>query len=159
MTSRTAVAVAVVATLVGATVATVAPRAEAANVFSVRIPATESGSPCTAEPVVLQGQAHLVLSVTEDAAGGFRLVFHADEHVRGSTASGVQYVGSNTHTHRTNLTPGGTVTFTDRVHLNIVRQGEGAAGDDFYLHAIYHFTVNANGEMTVEVDRTFVTCK
>lgn len=159
MTSRIAVALAVVGTLGSATVAAVPPHAEAANVLNVRLPATESGSPCTPEPVVLKGQAHLVLSVTEDAAGGFRLHFHADEHVRGSTASGIQYVGTNTHTHRTNLTPGGTETFTDRVHLNVVRQGEDVAGDDFYLHAVYHFTVNANGELTAEVDRTFVTCR
>lgn len=159
MTSRIAVAVAVVATLGAAIVATLPSSAEAANVFNIRLPATESGSPCTAESVSLRGQAHLVLSVTEDAAGGFRLVFHADEHVRGSTAGGVRYVGSNTHTHRTNLTPGGTITHTDRVHLNVIRQGEGVADDDFYLHAIYHITVNANGEPTVEVDRTFVTCR
>ncbi len=156
---RFAPAAVVVATVIAATVAIVAPRAEAANIFNLRFPATETGSPCTAEPVVLEGQAHVVLSVTEDAAGGFRLVFHADEQVRGATGSGVQYVANNTSLHRTNLTPGGAITFTDRFHLNIIRQGEGVASDDFYLHAVYHITVNANGEPTAEVDRTFVTCR
>ncbi len=126
--------------------------AQAANDLNVRFPVIEVGSPCTSEPIVVQATAHIVV-----AEGDLYFRFHANEAGTGTTETGVLYVTNNTF-RSSFQNRGGALAFTELFHLNIIRQGETLAADDFTIHGIIHLTETPQG-VKAEVDNLRVSCR
>lgn len=113
-------------------------------------------NPCTGEPVVGTGDLRIMIHETEDERGGVHTTFHlVPENLTAISAAGTQYrvVGSG-HEHA-NGKPDAATTSTFRDMFNMF--GEGSA-DNFKVYAVFHITVNANGEPTAVVENERVQC-
>ena len=134
-------------------------QAEAQNeTTNERIPlAFRMTNPCTGEKVAVKGTVHYVVHFTQDAAGGYQFVDHTTFQGRGVGTSGAKYVGkqvSNSHgTYRQNH------TFKFMAYTKFSRQGADPRKDDFQARLVFHFTRNADGEITVEFERSETECK
>jgi hypothetical protein len=106
-------------------------------------------SPCTAEPVLLNGFLNQALHVSTDANGGQHVSNTLTGHLRGETADGQTYIFNETSVVEANVTAAEEFTVVQR--LQFVRTGEGVPEDDFFLLAVTHVTLNANGEPTSSV--------
>jgi hypothetical protein len=102
------------------------------------------------DPVVLAGELHFLGTTVVNASGTFVSVnqFNA-QHISGTGLSGAHYefVGANRSTFV--VLPEGTRTFTWVVDFNIIG---GGTGPDTSAMTVLHFTVNANGDLTADVD-------
>lgn len=115
--------------------------------------------PCAAggagEVVVLSGNLHVLLQTTINDNS-----FHAKAHVQPQGISGTGSVTGDTY-HGTGVTQSqfnGTVgeEFTFINNFRIIGQGR---GNNLLIHETFHVTVNANGEITAEVDNFRSECK
>jgi hypothetical protein len=142
--------------LLGPTGATAGPA------FTTTTPFPFSGSnPCTGELLEGTGQLHFLLTSNEsgNVPGTGNVQFHLDTTISGLQAvttfpiPGKKYVVINeeglTDTFDSDVAPfHQTVEHT----FQLVRSGEDGTigGDDFYEKFLAHFTVNANGIVTVD---------
>jgi hypothetical protein len=94
---------------------------------------------------------HEVAHNTIDANGGFHLKLQL--HIKGQGVgvdSGDKYVYNDLSNEHFNSTGPFNETFTST--FKIIRQGSDTA-DDLNATALFHITVNANGEVTTEFER------
>ncbi|MBI2852663.1 MAG: hypothetical protein HYX84_06145 [Chloroflexi bacterium] len=146
---------------VALTIGTVVPaNAEVVTNISVPInvlvfvPCANGGA---GELVSLSGNLHVLVTVTEDEAGGFHL--SASNNPQGISGTGLttgaNYRGTGVTRQELNLTNGASeVTFVN--NFRIIGQG---TGNNFLVHQTVHLTVNANGEVTADVVIDSVDCK
>jgi len=66
----------------------------------------------------------------------------------GETASGLRLVSPNHQTTQIRGDLAAQQNHTETFEGNIILQGESTGMDDLHAHAIFHFTFNANGELT-----------
>lgn len=126
---------------------------------STKVPIDESVYiPCADEDVLLSGTLHFVFSVTIDAIGSAHLVIHTQP-------MGVKGVGKTTGdiykmtgVNRSTMNILGLSPYIHTVVDNYRIIGPGKENNSL-LHAIYHITVNANGEATAVVSTVSVECK
>jgi hypothetical protein len=116
-------------------------------------------NPCTGDLLWAGGDLHIVESVTYDRNGGVHTIVHTN--YQGWTAEvisgpnvGAEYVASNSPTSSNNMKKGETKT-TSQV-INFVGKGH---APNVKVRFLQHITVNANGEVTAEVDVHETTCK
>jgi hypothetical protein len=116
-------------------------------------------NPCNGEELVsLEGDIHIVISMTEDGNGGFHFGVLNESHFSGIGAmTGAQYRGffnSNGHFHVLQPFPQiftvaspGTMTIS--------------SGDvpNFIVLFVSHLTINANGEVTVDKNEFRTECR
>lgn len=115
------------------------------------------------EEIIVRGTIHTVLNITEDRDGGFHFVGHTNYQE-------AEAVGVQTGEHFV-ITLGGAsainewvgdpskMEFTTATTGVLVRQGEdGTHMDDTLVHMTFHFTQNANGEVTAEVEQFDLRC-
>lgn len=128
---------------------------------NVQIPTTISVFvPCAAggagEVVVLSGTLHVLFHTTIDDSGGIHGMYHYQpQGISGTgltTGDSYQATGETLGTIYSRV--GGEVT--DVNNFKIIGQGP---GNNFLVHENFHFTVNANGEVTAFVDNFSVECK
>lgn len=116
--------------------------------------------PCAAggagEEVRLAGMLSILTHVTIDARGGYHAkVQLRPQGVRGEgLTTGDRYVGTGVTQEQVNGTVGSQRTFVD--NYRIIGQGN---GNNYLVHETHHVTVNANGEVTAEVDNFSVECR
>ena len=110
---------------------------------------------CTGEDVEFHGDIHEVYSVTVDGNGGFHVSYKINyaEATGTGLSSGDHYQVSGTYADNFNMIPG--VVYTEVHHGQIIRPGKGGNG---LFHFTYHYTINANGELTSYVDKVDITC-
>jgi hypothetical protein len=121
----------------------------------VFVPCADGGA---GEEVLLTGFLHVLITETTDANG----VAHFMSHFQpmGIVGTGLttddMYRGTGVEKETTNNAspPPSEDTFVS--NFRIIGQGP---GNNFLLHQLFHVTVNANGEVTVEVDNLSVDCK
>ena len=113
---------------------------------------------CTGEMVEVSGNLHEVIHQT---INGKRVTFTSHYQPMGlqgyGTVSGSMYnaTGVTRQVHSFSLTGAQqTFTFVNRFHF----VGTGGAAS-FYIKQTSHFTVNANGELTSQVDNFDATCE
>jgi hypothetical protein len=114
---------------------------------------------CSGERVTLDVRVHFVGIETTTPNGRLISGSHlASVAGTATTESGARYVfrdGSNTTSTDASLTgPVGASTFTSTLRLRLMRTGRGGStDDDLIFRALFHVTVNANGDTTVQLDR------
>jgi hypothetical protein len=119
--------------------------------FFVQCPAGDYG-----EEVHVTGKLHLLVHVTFDNTGGVHVKIQSnDQGVSGTgLTSGDIYHRTVTINGEFNIKVGQQATIVR--NLNFIGQGN---ANDFLLHMLIHFTVNANGTVTAEVFDFNVECK
>lgn len=116
--------------------------------------------PCAAggagEWVDLNGPLHILFRTTIDDNGGFHSMVHFQP--QGISGTGLTTGDSYQATGETLETFNGKVGFEDTYVNNFKIIGQGP-GNNFLVHNTIHFTVNANGEVTADVDNSSVECR
>jgi hypothetical protein len=123
---------------------------------TVFVPCANGGA---GEEVHLTGELHMLATLTEDGAGGMHIKWHSQpQGVSGvGLITGDKYRGTGVTQEETNIRPGGFPyedTFVN--NFRIIGQGK---GNNYLVHQVLHVTINANGEITAEVDNYSVECK
>jgi hypothetical protein len=94
--------------------------------------------------VDLTGNAHIVLHVTVDNAGGL----HINVQASGTgTPSGANYQGGAELNGDLNLNSGGAGEVTVNLSIRLIGQGQ---TPDLRGHLLFHVTSDANGVLTAE---------
>lgn len=108
------------------------------------------------ETVVLEGTIHFTFHAKFDSAGGLHIHSLANpQGVRGyGQLTGDKYQGTGVAKENFTLLPGQTSTFID--NFRIIGQGP---GNNLLIHQNTHYTINANGDITAEVDNFSAECK
>jgi hypothetical protein len=116
------------------------------TVIDMSVDGTTMPNPCTGETVTMSGSRQFVTHVTFDDAGGFHLkINQVNQGISAVSASGNEYrVAGGSHFERY-WQGAAPRTETQTVAFQFISQG---SADNFTQHAIFHFTVNANGEVT-----------
>ena len=110
---------------------------------------------CSGEDVEFHGYIHEVYRVTDDGNGGFHIGANINYAQATGTglSSGDHYQVSGAYADNFNLKAG--EVYTSVHHGQIIRPGKEGNG---LFHFTYHYTINANGEMTSYVDKFDVKC-
>jgi hypothetical protein len=114
---------------------------------------------CTGEFVTFEGTQHIVGHSTEDASGGAHFWIRLHSQVQGVSTSGAKYVARGNTSFHDNISSESAANFTFMETIQFIRQGSETAEDDFQSKFLFHVTVNANGELTSEVEQVDVECK
>ena len=121
--------------------------------FSVFIPCADGGN---GELVVFEGFLHSLTAETFDRNGGVHIKTHFQP--QGLTGVGLttgeKYQATGVTQDQFNAKLGQTYTLVN--NFRIIGQGP---GNNFLVHETYHFTINANGTVTVGHDNFTVDCK
>lgn len=116
--------------------------------------------PCAAggagEVVVFEGNLHVLTALTVDNKGGFHLKTHAQPQGLSGVGlvTGDKYQATGVTQDQTNVKAGQTYTYVN--NFRMIGQGP---GNNYTVHTTFHYTVNANGELTVVHDNTKIDCK
>jgi hypothetical protein len=115
-------------------------------------------NPCTGEVVHVTGTVLTVIHLTQDASGGgHRIVQSINQGIQGVSDTGTRYVapgGFNEATSDNGPNAQSNLTAISRSHL--VSQ---TSTDNFFVLFVTHGTVNANGEVTVVVEKLIAECQ
>jgi hypothetical protein len=106
---------------------------------------------CNGELVDVLVDIHVLSRVTYDATGRAPLGSTINLIFRGTGANGEEYVGPSHQTTQLKLDPDfdTAATHTETFNFELVRKGEtGTHDDDLRTRAVFHFTIDANGELT-----------
>jgi hypothetical protein len=120
--------------------------------IAVFIPCADGGN---GELVQLSGNLHLLNHITVNDNG-----FHIKSHAQPQGISGLglttgdKYQGTGVSQDNFNLGPGETYTLVN--NFRIIGQGP---GNNLLVHGTLHYTINANGDLTVFFDKLSVGCK
>ena len=153
--------VVVVAVLAALFAAVTAPRGSADAVVTT-INATVPFSavfddPCTGEPVTLTGNLHVLIHITQNAAGGFEAKEHFQpQGIAGVGASGTEYQGTGVTQDATEDSPGPQFDSTFINNFRIISHG---TSSNYTAHDTVHVTFNANGDLTAVVANDSVECQ
>ena len=113
---------------------------------------------CTGEEVHLTGELVIRIRTTIDATGGIHAAFHlTPRHVRGvGVESGIAYhaVGGLRDSFNAAADFAPLVGTTTQM-FNLVSQG---GSDNLQVKFVFHLTVNAQGEVTAEIDNFSLAC-
>ena len=150
---------ALVITLVLAAVTTFPAHAEATtSTERVIEPFDTIAIACNGEVVLLSGELLLIFHTTVDSRGGFHDKFTlVPRNVRGvGSETGTEYkaVGGDRSSFTADIDDG-PVVFTNTDMFNLVSNG---SADNLQGKFTFHITINANGEITSEVDAFSEKC-
>jgi hypothetical protein len=137
------------------------PRFDAvAATASLQVPfALDVFIPCVPEDANLSGTLHALLHLTLDAGGGFHGVVHFQPMgVSGvGLTTGLKYQATGvTETTESFASSGAPFDSTSVDNFRIVGQGP---GNNVLVHALTHYTVTANGDLTAAVLQASAECK
>jgi hypothetical protein len=121
--------------------------------LAVFVPCANGGA---GETVTLTGNLHFQSHTTVDAQGGLHANVHTQPQGVSGTGdvTGAKYQGTGVTQDRINVTAGETFTFVN--NFRIIGQGP---GNNFLVHQNVHITINANGDLTADVDNLRAECK
>jgi hypothetical protein len=121
----------------------------------VFVPCANNGA---GETVLLTGDLHVLMHVTESSSGNFHVKVHFQPMgISGEGAvTGDQYHGTGVTQEEFNVN--GPLPSTDTFINNFRIIGQGP-GNNFLVHQTFHITINANGEVTAFVDNFKSECK
>jgi hypothetical protein len=113
---------------------------------------------CTSD--IIFGDVHVVSQVIPRGNDVFHIVQHVNfQNVEGEGVStGNEYVMQNAFSSTSNFDTDATGSTTDVSAVNLVSKGP-AKSPNFFVHAIFHITVNANGEITSEIVDLDAACR
>jgi hypothetical protein len=110
------------------------------------------------EDVHLTGYLHMTNSVTNDGHGGFHVTWQTNpQGVTGvGLTTGDKYQGTGVTRSNTNAKPPFPYETTFVNNFRIIGQGP---GNNFLVHQVMHMTVDANGNVVVNFDKSSTECK
>ena len=123
------------------------------------IPFTDTRpNPCNGDQVTFSGTMHVTNHVTTDASGGFHLKTHVNyQDVSGTgVPSGLNYQVRTTTNETINDNDGPQYETTVIQTIKLVSQGP---APNYFLHIVFHITINANGQTTSTVTETRIECR
>ena len=110
------------------------------------------------ELITVEGTFRAVFHGTRDSTGGRHFVLHNDIQATGVSSTGTRYVvhqmGNNTETFSVDSAE----TFTLAQQTTIIATGRDTPNDDVIGPSVIHITVNANDEVTAEVENVIAEC-
>jgi hypothetical protein len=120
--------------------------------ITVFVPCADGGA---GELVVLEGDLHVLLTITENA-NHLSVKSHSQpQGISGiGLSTGDKYQGTGVTQDHFTIGLGETFTFVN--NFRIIGQGP---GNNFLVHETFHVTINANGVVTAVVDNFSVECK
>jgi hypothetical protein len=124
-----------------------------------RTPFIELFSGCGSEQFLLEGTLFTVAHTTMNANGGSLTKFQF--HLKGQgegLSSGDKYVVNNIANANINRPPGADLIAREAHTVKVIRQGSATPTDDLQIKAFFHITINAQGEVTAEVDNFELVC-
>jgi hypothetical protein len=136
-----------------------APVAQA-RAINQKIPISDTRfDECTGEPFVFEGTLHIVSRINEDSSGGAHAGGTVTSIGQGVAPSGAKYVIANATSSHGNfgVDSAGNLHFTGTYQT--IRQGEDGTEDDSRAIFRFHFTENANGELTAVIDNVTFECR
>jgi hypothetical protein len=111
--------------------------------------------PCNGDVVILEGDMHILMTFTLDGNGGVHVKSHFQpQNLKGTSEAGNSYIGAGVTQDNLNTKVGETSTYINNYRMI----GKGQA-PNFMVHETWHITINANGEVTAEVDNVKTTCE
>jgi hypothetical protein len=114
-------------------------------------------NPCNGEPVPITGEVHELERETQDASGGSHSGFRISAHGEGvGVTTGVKYRWNDIFGAHRNLNSSGSENLTFAGPFLLIGKGK---APDFQLYGVFHFTINANGELTAFKDDFTFQCK
>lgn len=122
---------------------------------------TETVTACDGTTLEVTGTAHGVNAFHQDAAGGTHLrVLTELQGTAVDPATGARYVFHEIEENDVlNSSIDGAETFSSVTSLRLIRVGPSSADDDLMIRSQVHTTVNANGEVTVDVSNFTMECR
>ena len=113
---------------------------------------------CNGDQVTFSGTMHVVNAFTTNANGGTHLKTHINyQNVTGTgTPSGLAY---NVRTVTNEVSNDADGAQSNATVISIVKLTAQGPTLDFYLRAVLHVTVNANGVTTSTVQETSIECR
>lgn len=113
---------------------------------------------CVGEPIMVTGRTLMVLQEVVIPGDRFHGTFHMTE--QGSSGvgmvTGLQYRFVQTQNEGVRVEGGLPYTGTAIFDRRVISQGD---TPNFYLHNVYHFTINAKGELVVERNEVSRVCR
>jgi hypothetical protein len=114
-------------------------------------------NPCNGELVTFSGDLHIVVTVTQDSAGGFHEGIHFPlSDFKGTGSLGNTYTASgpvNAMSEENSVFAG---MANEVATFHVISSG---SAPNFNMQALFHFTFNANGEMTSFTDSAGSSCR
>ena len=113
---------------------------------------------CNGDQVAFSGTLHITNTMTTDASGGTHLKTHINyQDVSGTgSPSGITYRVRTVSNETTNDNDGQQSEMTVIQTVKLIAQG---SAPNYFVHFVYHVTINANGETTTSVDETRIECR
>jgi hypothetical protein len=114
-------------------------------------------NPCTGVAFTGTGFIHIVTHETTASDGSLHFGVDENLHFQGVDATGTTYIenGTESFTFIRPASAPGPMVFEFPTTDVIVSRG---AAPSFYLHALTHITVNANGDVTASIDNLSTSC-
>lgn len=153
------VCAALFALLFTASAATTARAQASTATTNENLPFTNSAfNPCNGDQVTFSGTLHMTNTMTTDSSGGTHLKTHINyQDVTGTgVPSGISYNVRTVTNEVVNDDDGPQSTATVISTVKLIAHG---AALDYYMRAVYHITVNANGETTSMVQEVGFECR
>ena len=116
-------------------------------------------NPCNEDEIHFTGFVNQRFDLKFDGKGGLRLSAHINSQGVSGVAlnSGTTYRGVGADQEHLKVKPGSAEVLTVNGTMHFVGKGGGSA-DNFRQHFLIHITINANGTMTSEIERTTISC-
>lgn len=148
--------IAIIGLLVVMLTLTFALPAQAEVLQNEKVPITWTAFiPCNGETVVLEGYMHIKFAVTVDGAGGFHVTQSSQPMgLQGVGDQGNKYNGVGGTRWTMNMKVGEVYTY-----VNVYRIVGAGKAPTFSVHQTIHYTINANGVVTAQVDNLKTYCK
>jgi hypothetical protein len=130
-------------------------QAEHIRVTTERVPYSEYlREPSTGEVFQVYGTILTVNHYTIDANGGVHAQYHVDTRGTGeSLTTGAKYTSRTMHQGQVNYSVGDSFTYYTSYVMTFTRQGEATPDDDYKVTIYLKQTVNANGELTTQIEK------
>ncbi|NNF34118.1 MAG: hypothetical protein HKN68_08420 [Saprospiraceae bacterium] len=123
----------------------------------IEIPYFNSGPLCNGEFLELTGTWQIISNVHPDGNGGFHVVDHWHIKASGIGTYGNEYKLNYSDNFVTNTGAGGLpFTGTNTSNFNIIGKGK---APNLKSWGVVHVTINANGDVTADVNWSAFTCK
>ncbi|AYC34937.1 hypothetical protein D3880_22320 [Pseudomonas cavernae] len=112
---------------------------------------------CNGEDIAVTGKFLSEFNVMQDASGGVHVVVQQSTRGTGvGLTSGAKYVLGDSASGASTETTAGVVTGTQPILVRLIALDPDVP--DLFIRALFHFTINANGEETSVVDTFEVLC-
>ncbi|HYP54364.1 MAG TPA: hypothetical protein VEQ42_12525 [Pyrinomonadaceae bacterium] len=140
-----AAALALVACVLAATAAAAQAQTTTDNITT---PISGTVLDCAGNPVTLVGEVHILTHTTISDSGHFTIVSHLNQNLQGTSADGTRHVMNQQlqETITGDAVDGFPITQTFVIHSNLNNNDPNVP--QLHIKALFHVTVNANGEIT-----------